>query len=184
MLRKEMTKVEIEKELSGKGDYVLIDNMTRFLKENPPLDIKKFVSLKLVEIYEKRAMFGDAAELYSRLVEIALNNSDKVNYLTKQTECYVRAGFFDKADLALKRAVAEASIAERAKITMSIKEFYKKQAQMYEKEKRRNNAMKTYEKMLTMNFSEAEKMEINQKLAGIYKELGLVERYMSTERKL
>src|SRR4030043_219910 len=94
MLRKEMTKIEIEKELAGKGDYVLIDNITRFAKENIPTDIRKFIYTKLAEIYEK--------------------------------------------------------------------------------EKRRNRAAKTYEKLLTLNISDAEKSEINKKLLALYKELGMI----------
>jgi tetratricopeptide (TPR) repeat protein len=184
MLRKEMTKVEIEKELVNQGDYVQIDNITRFLKENIPTDIKRFVYLKLVTIYEKRAMFGDAALIYEKLVEISLSKSEKVNYFTRAAECYIKAGFFDKADLAVKKAVNEATIAEKAKITNSIKDFYKNQAQTYENERRRNNAVRTYEKMLALNYSDAEKKEINQKLSDLYKNLGMIDKYMAMQKKL
>ncbi len=183
MLRKDMTKVEIERELAGKGDYVLIDNMTRFLKQNPPTDIKKFVYSKLGKIYEKRNMFADAADVYGRLAEIS-NGADKNENLIKETECYIKAGFFDRADLAIKRIISEVRASERAKIMISIKEFYKNQAQTYEKEKRRNRAVKTYEKILTLNISDAEKDEINRKLLGLYKELGMMREYMNMREKL
>jgi len=77
MLNKEMSKAEIEKELKNQGDYVQIDNITRFLKQGIPLDLKKFVMLKLVEIYERRAMFQAAADTYNKLAEIALISSEK-----------------------------------------------------------------------------------------------------------
>jgi tetratricopeptide (TPR) repeat protein len=184
MLRKEMTKVEIEKELTGQGDYVQIDNITRFLKENIPTDIKRFIYGKLVAIYEKRVMFGDAALVYEKLVEIALSKTEKVNYFTKAAECYIKAGFFDKADLSVKKAVNEGTMAEKAKITSSIRDFYKNQAETYEKEKRRNNAVKTYEKMLAMGYSDAEKKEINKKLVDLYKNLGMIDKYMAMQKKL
>jgi tetratricopeptide (TPR) repeat protein len=184
MLRKEMTKVEIEKEISSQGDYVQIDNITRFMKENIPTDIRKFISLKLVEIYERRAMFADAAMIYERLVEISVLRSDKINYLTKAAECYIKAGFFDKADLAVKKAGSEATNIEKTKISDSIKEFYKSQAETYEKERRRDRAVKTYEKMLTLSYPDAEKKEINQKLSVLYKSLGRVEQYIAMQRKL
>ena len=184
MLKKEMTKIEIERELSGQGDYVQIDNITRFIKENPPIDIKRFVYLRLTGIYEKRNMFADAAEVYGRLIEISLVEKDKVGYLTKMTECYIRAGFFDKADATLKRAISEASVMEKGKISIAIKEFYKTQAQIYEKEKRRQKAIQTYEKMLTMNYLDFEKKEINQKLLTLYKELGMMDQYMVLNKKL
>ena len=181
MLRKEMSKLEIQKELDGKGDYVLIDNITRFLKENLPTDVKRFVYLKLVVIYERRNMFLDAANIYGKLTEISMTPGDKLNYGVKEAECYIKAGFFEKADAAVtKMGVKEI---ERRKIMTSMIEFYKKQAELYEKEKRRNRAVKTYEKILTMNISEAEKNEINLKLMTLYRELGMVDEYMKMKNK-
>jgi tetratricopeptide (TPR) repeat protein len=184
MLKKEMTKVEIEKELNSQGDYVRIDNITRLMKENIPTDIKRFLSLKLVEVYERRVMFADAAIMYEKLVEISVLRTDKINYLTKAAECYIKAGFFDRSDLAVKKAVSEATAIEKTKITNSIRDFYKSQAQIYENEKRRDRAAKTYEKMLTLNYSDAEKKEINQKLSGLYKNLGRIEQYIAIQKKI
>jgi tetratricopeptide (TPR) repeat protein len=183
MLKRDMTKVEIERELEGKGDYVLIDNMTRFLRENPPVDIKKFVYSKLGEIYERRKMFADAANVYGIIAELS-SAIDKTENLVKETKCYIQAGFFDKADLGIRKIISEVKATERAKIMISIKEFYKTQAQEYEKEKRRNRAVKTYEKLLTLNISNAEKNEINKKLSALYRELGMVREYMNIEEKL
>jgi tetratricopeptide (TPR) repeat protein len=184
MLRKEMTKVEIEKELNSQGDYVQIDNLTRFLKENLPVDLKKFVFLKLVDIYEKRTMFQAAADIYNKLTEITVVASDKNSYFVKEIQCYIKAGFFDKADLTIKKVVGEVSVAERAKIVNTIRAFYKTQAETYEKEGRRNKALQTYERMLTMNYSEIEKTEIDKKLLGLYKNLGMINQYMALEKKL
>lgn len=184
MLRKEMKRAEIENELKGKGDFVLIDNMTRFLKENLSNDIKRFVYSKLVGIYEKRNMFSVAANGYQNLAKLSLSPSDKINYLIKETECYIKAGFYDNADIALKNAMGEVKASEKLKIMLSIKEFYKNQAQNYEKEKRRQKALKTYEKLLTMNLLDTEKNEINKKLLELYKELGMITEYMNMEKKL
>jgi tetratricopeptide (TPR) repeat protein len=184
MLRKEMTKVEIEKELSGKGDYVLIDNMTRFLRENLPLDIKRFVYLKLVAVYEKRSMFADAAMIYNRLIELSLTPQDKISCRIKAVECYIKAGFFDKADLETKNFSGEVNANERNKILISIKQFYFSQAQIYEKEKRRSLAIKTYEKILEMNLLDIEKNDINKRLLILYKETGMVKEYMDMRKKL
>ncbi len=182
MLRKDMTKVEIEKELEGKGDYVLIDNITRFLKENLPQDIRRFVYLKLAGIYERRNMFFEAANVYGNLSDIAISESDRNNHLIKEAESYVKAGFFEKADLAVTRMNVKEM--ERRKIMTSMTEFYKKQAEIYEKERRRNRAVKAYEKLLAMNISESEKSEINLKLMNLYRELGMVDEYMKMKNKL
>src|SRR4030042_6121209 len=183
MLRKEMTKTEIEKELAGKGDYVLIDNITRFLKENLPTDIRKFVYMRLSEVYERRNMFADAADIFGKLAEIS-TPAEKTNNFVKETECYIKAGFFDRADAAIRKIISEVKAGERGKIMISIKEFYKNQAQLYEKEKRRNRAVKTYEKLLTLNISDAEKDGINKKLLLLYKELGMIDEYMGMRSRL
>jgi tetratricopeptide (TPR) repeat protein len=184
MLRKEMTKVEIEKELSGKGDYVLIDNITRFAKESIPTDTRKFIYTRLADIYEKRNMFADAADIYGKLADMSITSAEKGNNFVKETENYIKAGFFDKADLSIKKIISVIKATERPKIMISIKEFYKNQAKNYEKEKRRSLAVKTYEKLLTLNISENEKSEINQRLLGLYKELGMVGQYMAMSKKL
>lgn len=183
VLNKEMTKVEVEKELNGKGDYVQIDNITRFLKENPATDVKRFLYLKLTEVYERRSMFSEEADMYNKLIELSVTPADKVNYHIKATECYIKSGFFDKADLMMNRALGEVKELERRKLMNSIIDFYKKQAQVYEKEKRRSKAMKTYEKLLSMNIVSSEKDEINKKLSGLYKELGMVGEYMRLNKQ-
>lgn len=184
MLRKEMNKEEIEREFAGKGDYVLIDNITRFLKENVPQDTRRIAYLKLVEIYEKRNMFFEAADIYKKLSEIALKSSDKINYLAEEAKSYIKSGMFEKADATIAIISEEAKHAEKNRIMLYIVEIYKKQAQIYEKEKRRNRAAKTYEKLLTMNIPEEEKGEIRKKLSGLYKELGMIDEYMKIKSKI
>ena len=184
MLRKEMNREEIERELVGKGDYVLIDNITRFLKENVPQDTKRFVFLKLVDIYEKRNMFFEAADIYKKLSEIAMSSSDRVDYLLKEAQCYIKSGIFEKADVAISRIPEDVKQAERNRIMLYIAEAYKKQAEVYEKERRRSKAGKTYEKLLTMNISEGEKERIRKKLSGLYNELGMIDEYMKLKGKI
>jgi tetratricopeptide (TPR) repeat protein len=184
MLRKEMNKEEIEREFAGKGDYVLIDNITRFLKENVPQDTRRVAYLKLVGIYERRNMFFEAADIYKKLSEIALKSFDKNDYLIREADCYIKSGMFEKADAAIARISDGVKQTEKNRIMLYIAQAYKKQAEVYEKEKRRNKAMKTYEKLLTMNIPEDEKSEINQKLSGLYRELGMIDEYMKIKSKI
>ena len=184
MLRKEMNKEEIERELAGKGDYVLIDNITRFLKENLSQDIKRLIYTKLLEIYEKRNMFFEAADIYRKLSEIAIKPSDRISYVAKEVECYIKSGVFEKADAAIAKISEDVKQAEKNRIMTSVIGTYKKQAEIYEKERRRNRAAKTYEKILTMKIPEEEKEEIRKKLSILYNELGMVEEYMKIKNKI
>ena len=186
MLQKGMTKVEIERELYGRGDFVLIDNITRFLKQSSgvPLDTKKFLYIKLIEIYERRSMCSEAGRLCEVLAELSITSQEKINHLLRATENYIKTGFFDKVDYTMKKALAESTISGKAQIYISVKSFYKNQAETYEKEKRRNNALKTYEKMLRMDIFESDRLDIEKKLLPLYKDLGMIKEFMDLNKRI
>lgn len=182
MLDKEMSKHEIERELEGKGDFVQIDYLTRLLSQDPPLYVKKFVCLKLKEIYEGKNMFVDAAKMYDNLAELSVAFSDKVKYFIEETEMFIRAGQFDEADASMKKAMTEANVTERMEIYWGVKNFYKKQAGIYENELKRNHAAKIYEKLLEMKISDLERKEIKTKLLDLYEKLGKFKEYSVLEK--
>ena len=178
MLKKEMTRDEIERALQGKGDYVQIDSLRRLIKEGPAQDLRRFASLKLVEIYERRSMFPQAAELYNELASIS-GHQEKLDYLLKETENYIKSGFIDRADASMSKLLNEAKPIEKLNLVITVKSFYKRQAELYEKERRKSKAAEIYEKILNMSdISDFEKREANQKLMMIYKELGNVQKYL------
>ncbi|HTZ41707.1 MAG TPA: hypothetical protein VMC07_00670 [Candidatus Omnitrophota bacterium] len=185
MLRKEMMKSEIENELRGKGDYVQIDMLRRFLKENLPNEIKRFALEKLSVIYERRSMFAEAAFLYGKLAEMAPGYNERIDNLLKEVENYIRAGFFEGADAASNKITAEMKPMEKTKISDAIKGFYRAQAVIYERERRRSKAAEIYEKMLTMKgLLDIEKKEINNRLLMLYKDLGMVQKYLQIRDKV
>ena len=51
MLEKGMHKQDIDLVLEGKGDFIKIDYLNRYLKKMPPLEMRKYAYLKLAEIY-------------------------------------------------------------------------------------------------------------------------------------
>ena len=179
-----MSRTEIEQELQGKGDFVQIDYLIRFLKENPVLEIKKFCFLKLAELYENVKMFNEAAKMYEGAAGISIAFTEKIKNYLKETELYIKAGSFDKADFATKKALAEANTRETEEIYATVKRFYRDKAETFEKEMKKNHAAKTYEKMLELRLSEQERKEIREKLMDIYKELGRNREYMLLERGL
>lgn len=182
MIQKGMTKVELENEISKWGEYVQIDNLTRFLKTNPdlPTDIKKFIHQKLIQVYEKRKMFFDAARSNERISELCTNLREQIEYLTKAIECYIKANDFDKADFIIKKILSEAGSIEMARIKSLVKEFYRKEIERCINERRRSNVLKIYERLLWMNLhSEQEKNEIKEKLLALYMEFGMMQKYNS-----
>lgn len=178
-----MNKVEIEKELVGKGDFVQIDYLNRLLtNKGLALDRKKFVYKKLAELYEKKGMFRDVAKMYNLLALSSITFNEKIQHYVKETEFYIKAGFFNDADEAMKKASGEATDRQRGEIYNAIKEFYKKQGEAYAKQNRKTNAVKIYEKLLTMKISDSERVETKAKLMALYESIGRVKEYFALKR--
>jgi tetratricopeptide (TPR) repeat protein len=183
MLRVGMSKSEIEQSLEGTGDFIQIDHLTQFLKENLTLDMKKFVCLKLAVLYEKVGMMNEAAKLYNSAGIISIAFSEKIRHFVKEAELYIKSGSFDRADEAMKKAMGQANKIEKQNIYISIKEFYKKQAEDYEEELKRNHAAIIYEKLLEMKISDQERKEIKERLLVLYDKLGKRDKYLLLERE-
>lgn len=175
MLKPEMSKSEIERDLAGKGNFVQIDHLNRFLKDHSiNMDTKKFIFLKLATLYEGSKLFGETAKAYENAASISLTFSDKIKHYTKAAEAYSRLGAFDRVDEAIRRAMAEANNRERMEIQNTIKQIYFSRARTLEAEQKRSHAVKFYEKLMEMRLTEQEKTETRAKLADLYNRLGKV----------
>jgi tetratricopeptide (TPR) repeat protein len=183
MLNKTMSRSEIERELNGKGDFVQIDYLNRFIAQKPPLHEKKFAFMKLIEIYQKKGMFNDIAQIYSNLSILATSPQEKIDSLIKETKAYIQGGRFDEADSIMRRVMDGVTIIKKADIYEDIKNFYKKQAEVYEKESKRNHAIKVYEKLLGMKISDAERNESKKKLLDLYEQLGKFRESSALDRR-
>ncbi len=172
MLKRDASKEEIENELKGKGEYVQIDYLTRFIASNPHVLMKSYALSKLAEIYEKKKMFGNAGKTYESLALISIQNNERVNNFMKAAESYVKDNSFERADIALRKAMSESKESERTMLYVKLKEFYKEQAKKLEEENKRSQAVKLYEKILMMRILDSEKEEIRKKLIGLYEKLG------------
>ena len=172
MLNNNMSLTEIGKELEGKGDFIQIDYLTRYIEQRPPLFNKKFAFTKLLEIYEAKNMFNDAGKIYHSLAMLTVIIREKIDYLTKASKSYIKGGNLEKADSTLGSALAEASNIRKQVIYEEIKNFYKTQAEIYEKGSKRNHSVKIYEKILDMKISDDERKEIKEKLLNLYEGLG------------
>ena len=183
MIKVGMQKHEIDQELEGKGDFVQIDNLNQFLKEPLTMDMKKFVYLKLAGIYEKVGMLTEAAKIYDNAGMITIAFSEKIKHFVKEAELYIKTDSFDRVDEAMRKAMNQANTIEKQDIYFAIKDFYKRQAEVYEKELKRNHAVRIYEKLLEMKISDMERKEIKERLLGLYEKLGKRREYVALEKK-
>ena len=167
-----MRKTEIEEVLNGKGEFVQIDYLTRFLKEMPPLEMRKFAYSKLAEIYDSRKMYSDSANCYRNLAINSITFKDKIKYFIESAKAHIKNFHFEEADLSLKRALGEANSTEKKEVYAKIINFYKEYGEKLEKDMKQNNAVKVYEKVYRMHLKEEDKEEIKQKLISLYERLG------------
>ena len=172
MLHGYMSKSEIENELLGKGDFVQIDYLTKFLEENIPLNMKRFAWLKLAGIYEKKNLFSEAGKMFDNIALNSVAFSEKIKNYIKEAELYIKAGMFEKSDMAMTKAMNQTNTNEKQNIYFTVKNLYKKQAENYEAEGKKNHAVRIYEKVLEMNINDLERHEIKEKLFFLYEKLG------------
>jgi len=182
MLHKEISKEEIDKFVLGKGDFVQIDHLSELLKENLSLDIKKYVALKLVDIYERRSMLTDAAKMFDLIALNSIAFTEKMKNYVRSAGMFIRAGEFERAEETVRKAQSYANASEKNEINFIIKDFYKRQAEIYEKEIRRASAVKIYERLLEMNLNEEERKEVKEKLLDLYERLGRMREYFDLKK--
>ena len=181
----EITKEDIDRELAGKGDFVRLDRIENFLKQTKSLDIRKFLLVKQAEIYENKGMLSEAARIHDALAHLSLTFSDKTNQHMKETELYIRAGLLEQADLSMKKAMSELDDKQKEGIKKRIIEFYVNHGSALEKAQRRAQAIKLYEKMITMHYlSAGDKDNVNKRLLGLYEQTGKIREFFNLKNKL
>jgi hypothetical protein len=181
----EPSKEDIERGLEGKGDFVRLDRIDNFLKQTKSLDIRKFLLAKQAEIYEAKGMLAEAARIHDALAHLSLTLSDKTNQHMKETELYVRGSMLEQADLAMKKAMTEMDERQKESVRKSVIDLYLKQGSEFERSQRRAQAMKLYEKMLTMHYASAgDKETANKRLLNLYEQTGKVREFFNLKGKI
>ncbi len=183
MLSKDMSKGEIDRELDGKGDYIQIDLLNKFIEDKPSILMKRYAYTKLAQIYQSKKMFKDAAKNYEHLAVLSVAFTDKVKYFLIAAEFYIKDGSFEEADYSTKKAMQEGNSYESGEIYHSIKHTYKKQAQEYESQGKWSKSSLIYEKLLSMKITEQEEKDFRAKLLDIYEKLGKFKEYKILDEK-
>src|SRR3989339_14067 len=157
------TKKEMEAKLASVGDYVKMDYLTACLKKNLDFDTRKFALAKLAEIYEPRGMHAEAAKLMNASAEINTTFDGKIKDFTKALAC---GNERQKVEIKSKR-----------------KEFYATQALAHLNRDKRTNAMKTYERFLSIaDLTPGEKGQAQKNLLALYEKLGKVREFYNLKK--
>jgi len=173
-----MHKKEIEEILEGKGDFVKMDYLERYLKKMPPIEMRKFAYLKLAEIYLKKEMYLSAARDFKNAAINSVTFREKRENFLNESKAWISSFEFDEADKALKRALSEGNFKEKKEIYEEFVNFFKKQIKKIEEKNKPGHLIKIYEKFLKLKVDEKSKEEIMEKLLSLYEKLGKTKEYI------
>lgn len=182
MLTKDMTITQIEEELNKHSDFLKIDMLTRFTYDILPNEQKIFLYKKLMELYKNNNMPYEAAKIAKNIAMLSELHKDKEKYHIVEAELYIVSGHLERVNIAMRDAMANANATERDNITYTIKEFYKIQAALYERDLKRRKASEIYEKVLEMNLMPSERQQVKEKLLDLYDKLGKIQEYFKLKK--
>lgn len=172
---KEKTKAEVESKSAGMSDFLKMEYLEECLRSRFSFDVKKYCNIELAKAYEVRRMFAEAAKNLEQASEISLTFREKKELFLKAAELYVKAESYERANLALRKALEQVP-QEKEDVRKALKKLVKEQAAQYEQENRRGSALKAYEYLYKM-LEENEKAEMKQKLLELYGKLGKISEY-------
>ena len=174
---KTITKREIDEKLKVSGDYVKMDFLSACLKKQMDFDTKKFVLLKLAEVYEQRKMFSEAGKMIRAAAEINSTYDGKMSDFIKAGELFIKGANFDDGDNSFIKALGSATELQKAMVKNARKEAYKAKAKEFLDREKRSSALVAYEKLLNLDLNPVEKREVQSNLLMIYEKLGKIKEY-------
>ena len=181
---REISRNEIEEKIKSMGDYVMMGYLSSCLKKSLDFNARKFVLIKLTGLYESGRMFLDAGKMMNAAADINTTFQGKITDFVKAVELFIKAEDYELADSVMKKALAIGNENQKKEVRESVKEFYKTRARFYIDNRKKNHATKAYEKLLMLDLSEDEKLDIRRKLLGIYESLGRIREYNSLKRSI
>lgn len=177
-----LSRKEIDVKLAKSGDYVKMDYLQSCLKKQLDFDTKRFVMIKLAEVYEIRKMYFEAGKLIKNVADINTTFEGKMNDFVKSMELFIRAGNYEEAEISFKKAIASAGDKQKIAIKIKMKELYKAQAKEFMAKDKRSHALSTYEKIWGLDLNPLERKEVHSALLSLYEKLGKVREYSNLQK--
>ena len=180
-----LTKREIESKISNVGDYVKIDFLARCLKSNIELETRRFVLLKLSELYEKLKMYYESARSVRNASELNPSDDGKMRDLFRAMELFIKSENYEDAEVSFTRALSYAKEILKPELRRNRIQVYKNMTEDFAKKGKWRNAITAYEKFIRITeISAEERKKAQQELLKIYEKIGKVSEYGSLKRSL
>lgn len=172
-----LTRAEVDANLNGKGEFVQLDHLKRFLQKADNLDVKKYILLKLALINEGHGFFADAAKNLDSAADMAISSKEKIEIYMKEADLFVRVGQFDVADKIFQKAYSFGNLSEKEQCRQKYRNFYRAQAMAAEKDGKNRVALSYYERLYSTVSEYEKRNEIKKKLLQLYHRLGKIREY-------
>jgi tetratricopeptide (TPR) repeat protein len=171
---REQTIEEIQERLKKMStDFNKLDYLESAVKTGSySFEIKRFLYGELASIYEERKLYEKAVKAMANKAASGVMKKEKIEDFMAAAELYAKLGRIEEAENMFLGASREATIPEKAGVTLARKNIYLVTAKNLEAKGKKASAVAFYEKLLKMKLDESEKEEIKRTLLDRYKALG------------
>jgi tetratricopeptide (TPR) repeat protein len=179
----EKNKNEIQARAEKMSDFLRMEYLENVMRKFTDIDILRYSYNELSRLYEGRGMYPEAVKYIAKFQEICISGREKMMAIVREAELYIKGGFYDRAESAVKKALETANEKDRLEIRKKIIDLYKIEAAKFEKSSKISASAKVYEKLIHL-LPEAEKIDIKKRLLETYKKLGKVRESLELEKEL
>lgn len=179
----ERTKREIETKAASMSDFLRMEYLESCIRKFTDVEILRYCYQELSRLYEGRSMFTESLKYIAKYKELCVLQKERQLAILKEMDILVKAGYYDRADLAFKDAIREVTDRERFEVKRKIVDLLKAEAKKFEMSSKNSGLIKVYEHLVNY-LTDAEKIEIKRKMIESYKKLGKVRESIEMEREL
>lgn len=179
----ESDKKGIEIRISKMSDFLKMEYLESCLKKFGDHEIQKFCCIELAKLYESKFMYPEAIKYIFKFQEISGNPIEKKKASLKEIELLIKGGYYDKADLIIKKMLNMLNENEKFELRRNLNIWYGQLGEKAERSGRNAEFLKIYEKLLNYaSIHDVEKIKV--KMINAYKKLGKIREAIELEKEL
>ena len=166
---------EIESELRKMPSFSKVSFLDGILKSDATIDVKRFVYLKLAQVYGDIGMNKEASRNIHKAAEKAMNLNDKAEILKAEIEFLIKSEDYEGVSDVFRRIVNLGGDSGATKVM--IKEMFNAKARQMMDKGNKNKAVDAYEKMLGYVSEAEDEIMIKEILLTLYRDTGKIQDY-------
>lgn len=179
----ERNRKEIEERARTMSDFLKMEYLELCIRKINDADALRYCFSELSKIYESKSMYPEAIKYIIKFQETCSTQSEKNKAMQKEIELLIKAGFYERADLALKELIKHVSEGEKLGIKRTVIELYAQLMKKYEISGRNSELIKIYSRLVNY-LSDRDRDEIKKKMVISLKKVGKIRESIELEKEL